>query len=135
MSIGSIKNIVILFVALVFMIIFWSIAQIYRSMNLIDSYQSAEASFSRGIEDANYEFKNNHAQFKSIDGEYPFVDEKDFSGKYEKYAPRMYFLCGVVSFESIALDLKDYGYNRNYVTSYNAHLMYLIKENDSGTVK
>lgn len=126
----SVKNIFILFSALIFMIIFWVIAQIYRSMNLIDNYQSPESSFNRGVTDAEYEFKYNYARFKSIGGEYPFVNENDFSGKYKNYAPQMYFLCGTgLSIERIALNLKNYGYNRNYVTSYNGHLIYLIEKN------
>ncbi len=127
----QLKNVAILAVALIFMVLFWCIAQFLYSFNLISEYKSPEASSQRGYEEAVSDFKNSYAVFKSINGEYPLVTEEQLNGEYSRYSPWAWGgWCGTVSnsIESIALNLKDHGYNSYYVTSYNVTLISLIEK-------
>lgn len=132
----QLKNIAILATALIFMVVFWVIAQLFYSFNLIAEYKSPEISSRRGYEDAISDFRNNYAVFKSINGEYPFVTKEQLNGQYKEYARRWGGWCGTTSnsIKNIALNLKDYGYNSYYVTSYNAKLILLIESNNAKPV-
>jgi hypothetical protein len=128
----TIKNIAILGTCLIFMVLFWSIAQLFYSFNLIEEFKSPEISSKRGSMDAISDFKEGYAYFKSIDGIYPLVEESLLETVYNKYAPINRWYCGTGSntFKQIALDLKDYGYNKYYAISYNAELISLIHQNE-----
>ena len=130
---SQIKNIIILGASLIFMVMFWSIAQFFHSLNLIEQYKSSEASSSRGYAEATQDIKNGQAKFKRFNGAYPPITQSQLEGVYKDYVPGLGIWCGTVSnsFENIALNLRDYGYNDFYVTSYNATLISLI-DNERG---
>jgi hypothetical protein len=108
---------------------FWCVGQLFYSFNLIAEYKTPESSLQRGYEEAISDFKHNYAVFKSINGEYPLITKEQLKGIYNQYAPWGGW-CGTVSgsFNNLALNLKDYGYNAYYVTSYNATLISLIEK-------
>ncbi len=127
----QIKNIAILAAALIFMVMFWCIAQFFYSFNLIAEYKTPEASSQRGYEEAVSDFKNNYAVFKSINGKYPLVTEDQLNGIYSQHSPKAWGMwCGTTSnsIKQVALNLKDYGYNSYYVASYNVTLISLIEK-------
>lgn len=105
----------------------------FYSLNLIEQYKSLEASSLRGYTEAVQDFKNGYARFKRFNDAYPPITQEQLEGMYKDYVPGLGVWCGTVSnsFENIALNLRDYGDNKFYVTSYNTTLISLI-ENERG---
>lgn len=101
----------------------------FYSFNLIDQYKSPAASISRGFLDAENDFKDGKAYFKQINSAYPPLEKSQLGDMYKEYAPWSNWRCGfgLRPFHTIALNLKDYGYNTHYVTAYNTRLISMIE--------
>lgn len=125
----TIKNTVLLGFAVIFILLFWSVFEIWKSYTLITEASDPALSTQRGFADAQLEYQQGVAHFLSIAGVYLGLSDTELETLPE-YTHRNYWNCGFGLHwtKDIALNLAAYEYNEYYVTAYNIRLLSIVKE-------
>ena len=123
------KNLVLMGASVVFIALFYGYSEINRSQLLIDFAEDPQKSVVRGFDDADKEYEEGIASFRSYKGRYLGVSDAEIKASSERQPSFIRFYCGFGRLkDSIALNIRDYEYNHHYVLAYNTRLKTLTNK-------